>query len=186
MDHLAAPAGNAPAAPDLPEGLGWTQCPHGYLEPVSAAEPPRLAPESPERRAEQQPARDLIARDLTARAGCCSAAAPGSLGRGRGGSAAEKRAQGTGQPRPAVPTRLACQRLPIHAHHVPLLNRHPGIMMMHDAACSRAAGQHTAWCMLSCMLTAECHSSSVLSSSRACVEGCQKYCGLIYRGPWSS
>ena len=50
MDHLAAPAGNAPAAPDLPEGLGWTQCPHGYLEPVSAAEPPRLAPESPERR----------------------------------------------------------------------------------------------------------------------------------------
>ena len=61
-----------------------------------------------------------------------------------------------GQSRPAVPIRLACQRLPIHAHHVLLLNRHPGIMMMHDAACSRAAGQHTAWCMLSCMLMAEC------------------------------
>ena len=47
MDHLAA-AGSAPAAPDPPEGLGWTQCPHGYLEPVTAAEAPRPAPESPE------------------------------------------------------------------------------------------------------------------------------------------
>ena len=48
-DHLAATAGIAPAAPDLPEGLGRTQCPHGYLEPVTAAEPPCPAPESPER-----------------------------------------------------------------------------------------------------------------------------------------
>ena len=49
MDLLAA-AGSAPAPPDLPEGLGWTQCPHGYFEPVTGAEPPHSAPESLERR----------------------------------------------------------------------------------------------------------------------------------------
>ena len=48
VDLLAA-AGSAPAAPDLPKGLGWTRCPHGFLEPVTGAEPPHAAPESPER-----------------------------------------------------------------------------------------------------------------------------------------
>ena len=47
-----------------------------------------------------------------------------------------------GQSRPAVHTKLACQRLSIRAHHMQMLERHPGVM--HDAACDRAPGEHTA------------------------------------------